>query len=84
MKLILSTCAPIDEQGELNETALHLAAESDDRLSVLEVLIEAGANLAVRAALDETALDVALREGANECACALVAAGAPRFRTRAI
>jgi ankyrin repeat protein len=84
VKLILSAGAPIDEQGELNETALHLASESDDRLSVLEVLIEAGANLAIRAAFEETALDVALREGANECACALVAAGAPRFRTSAV
>lgn len=84
VKLILSAGAPIDELGELNETALHLAAESDDRLSVLEVLIEAGADLTIRATFEETALDVALREGANECACALVAAGAPRFRTSAV
>jgi ankyrin repeat protein len=84
VKLLLTAGAPIDEQNDLNETAVHLAAESDDRLPVLKVLVEAGANLGIRAAFDETALDVALREGCNECAVALAAAGAPRCRTSAV
>ena len=63
---------------------VNLAAESDDRLPVLKVLVEAGANLAIKAAFDETALDVALRQGCHACAVALSAAGAPRCRTRAL
>jgi ankyrin repeat protein len=83
VKMLLGAGAPIDEQNDLNETALHLAAESEDRLGALEVLIGSGADLSVHAAFDETPLDVALREGCDTCAKALAAAGAPRNRVSA-
>lgn len=81
--MLLNAGATIDEQNDLNETALHLAAEAADRLGALEVLICAGANLSVQAVFDETPLDVALREGCDPCAKALAAAGAPRNRVTA-
>ena len=83
VKMLLNAGARIDEQNDLHETALHLAAESADRLGVLEVLISAGADLTVQAAFNETPLDVALREGCDACAKALAAAGAPRNRVNA-
>jgi ankyrin repeat protein len=81
--MLLNAGARIDEQNDLHETALHLAAESADRLGVLEVLISAGADLTVQAAFNETPLDVALREGCDACVKALAAAGAPRNRVNA-
>ncbi len=81
--MLLNAGAPIDEQNDLNETALHLAAESEDRLGILELLINAGADLSILAAFDETALDVALREGCDVCAQALAAAGAVQNRVHA-
>ena len=83
VKMLLNAGAAIDEQNDLNETALHLAAESADRLGALEVLISAGADLSVQAIFYETPLDVALREGCDECAQALAAAGASRNRVSA-
>jgi ankyrin repeat protein len=84
VKSVLAAGAQIDEQNDMNETAVHLAAESDDRVQVLEVLIAAGANLTLLAAFDETALDVAIREGAQACTVALASANAPRCRTNAV
>lgn len=84
VQLLLNAGASIDERNELNETALHLAAESEDRLPVLKTLIKAGADLGIKAAFDETALDVALREGCDACAVELASAGAPRSRTSAV
>jgi uncharacterized protein len=81
--MLLNAGATIDEQNDLDETALHLAAESADRLGALEVLISAGADLFIQAAFYETPLDVALREGCDPCVKALAAAGAPRNRITA-
>jgi serine/threonine-protein phosphatase 6 regulatory ankyrin repeat subunit A len=78
VQLLLAAGAAIDEQNDLKETALHLAAEADDRLPVLEVLLRAGANPAIERIFDETPLDVALEAGCNACVAALLAAGAPR------
>ena len=83
VKMLLNAGATIDEQNDLHETALHLAAESVDRLGALEVLTSAGADLSVQTIFDETPLDVALREGCDACAKALAAAGAPRNRVSA-
>lgn len=84
VEMLLNAGAMLDEQNDLNETAVHLAAESDDRLGALKVLIGAGASLCVQAAFGETPLDVALREGSDACAKALAAAGAPRNRVTAV
>jgi ankyrin repeat protein len=80
VKMLLNAGAAIDEQNDLKEAAVHLAAESDERLGALEVLISAGADLSFQTLFDETPLDVALREGCDACAKALAAAGAPRNR----
>jgi ankyrin repeat protein len=76
--LVLAAGAIANEPNDPGETALHLAAEEERRLPALEALLEAGANVSLRNAFNETALDVALREVANACAIALVAKGAPR------
>jgi len=44
VQLLLAAGAPVDEQNDVNETPLHLAAEEDERLAVLELLLTAGAN----------------------------------------
>ncbi|MES2258849.1 MAG: ankyrin repeat domain-containing protein [Pseudomonadota bacterium] len=75
---LLSAGAAVNEQNDLRETALHLAAESDDRIEVLEVLLNAGANTALCRIFDATALDVALESGSQRCAAALAARVAPR------
>ncbi len=43
VQLLLAAGAPIDEQNDLNETPLHLAAEEDERLAVLELRKRLGA-----------------------------------------
>jgi ankyrin repeat protein len=70
--------ARLDEQNDLEETALHLAAEADDRLPILKLLLDAGANASIRRIFDETPLDVAIRCGSAACTAALVAYGAPK------
>jgi len=54
-----------------------LAAEEDERLAVLQLLLESGADPTLKRIFDETPLDVALRNGASSCASALLAAGGP-------
>ena len=76
--LLLDAGASIDEQNDLRETALHLAAEEDSRLAVLELLLGRGADTSLRRIFDETPLDVALGANAQACAAALIAKGAPR------
>jgi ankyrin repeat protein len=78
VRLLLAAGGPIDEQNDLKETPLHLAAEDDERLSVLQLLLTAGANTNVERIFNETPLDVALQSGCDACASALLAAGAPR------
>jgi len=78
VQLLLAAGAPLDEQNDSNETALHLAAEADERLAVLELLLKAGANPTIRRIFDETPLDVAIGTGSTACASALVAVPAPR------
>lgn len=74
VQLLLTAGAAIDEQNDLKETALHLAAQEDARFAVLKLLLEAGANPALKRIFDETPLDVALNRGSEACAMALLVA----------
>ncbi len=83
VQLLLAAGAPVDEQNDLKETPLHLAAEEDGRLAALQVLLNAGANPALRRIFDETPLDVALEAGSSACASALLAVSAPKGNSAA-
>lgn len=71
---VLAAGALIDQQDSLSETALHLAAESDNRLEILHVLLAAGANTKLKRIFGETAHDVAIQSGAKLCSAALAIA----------
>ena len=78
VSLILSAGADIDEPNDLRETAVHVAAESDDRAAILELLLTAGGRTDLRRIFDETPLDAATSSGSERCAAVLRARGAPR------
>jgi len=83
VRRLLEAGAPIDEQNDLRETPLHLAAESDELLPVVALLIEVGAKLSLKRIFDQTPLDVALEAGSLGCAAALSAAGATKGESSA-
>ena len=74
VQLLLAAGAPVNEQNSLKETPLHLAAQEDGRLAILEVLLLAGASPMLKRIFDETPFDVALNSGSEACASALRAA----------
>ena len=74
----LAAGASLDETNSLRETALHVAAESDDRVDCLVLLLDQGANVMLRRIFDQTALDVAIDRGSERCAAILIAHGASR------
>jgi ankyrin repeat protein len=49
--------------NEIDETALHIAAEKND-VEIIRVLVKAGADVHARRIFDETPLDVAVKLGA--------------------
>jgi ankyrin repeat protein len=75
---VLSAGASTEEVNDLRETALHVAAESDERISVLQALLDTGADVAKRRVFDDTPLDVALFNGSTRCAELLQSRGAQR------
>lgn len=75
---VLAAGAKVDEPNDLGETALHVAAETDDRFDILNLLLEAGVNVALQRIFGETPLDVAISNSSNNCAAALIAYGAFR------
>jgi ankyrin repeat protein len=75
VELVLRAGAEVNERNDMKETALHLAAESEDRLVALEALLDAGADTTARALFGDTPLDVAVRQGSNACTAALMARG---------
>jgi ankyrin repeat protein len=83
VKLLLAAGAPLDEQDEIQDAPLHVAAEDESRLPILKLLLESGANPRLTRIFDETPLDVALEGGCDECARTLIAAGAPRGKNAA-
>lgn len=76
LRLLRAGASP-NEPNDLRETPLHLAAESDDRLEVLRVLLDAGGDPALRRIFDETPLDVALNSNSSRCAEMLRECAAP-------
>jgi ankyrin repeat protein len=73
VSLILGAGANIEEADDISQTAIHIAAESDDRVSVLRLLLEAGASASARRIFDQTPLDVATASGSQACIAVLTA-----------
>jgi ankyrin repeat protein len=71
MMQILRAGATPDEPNSLRETALHVAAASDNRVDALRALLNAGADQTKRWLLDQTPLDVAVSRGSEQCAALL-------------
>lgn len=81
VQLLLSAGAPIDEQNDIREAPIHIAAGSDERLEILELLLAHGANCNLKRIFDETPLDVAVENGATKCAEVLKRHGGLRGST---
>ena len=75
VSMLLEAGGSANAVDKWKESALHVAAESDDRLAVLRTLLEAGANADARCSLNDSPLDVAIDRGSAECAAALRAFG---------
>ena len=74
IKSMIEKKAPLNKQDTMGkETALHLAAanDKDGAVEVVKVLLEAGADRAIKNAKNETPLDVAKRHG-NKAIIALL------------
>jgi ankyrin repeat protein len=76
VSMILAAGANIDATNDVRETALHIAAETDERIGALNVLLENGANMAASALFDRTPLDVAEENNCVKAVKALRARGA--------
>jgi ankyrin repeat protein len=77
--MLLGAGANVDIVNDIRETALHCAAESDERLLVTELLLGAGAQLdAIR--WGDTPLDVAIDNGAVATAGLLRSRGATSLK----
>jgi ankyrin repeat protein len=59
VSMIVAAGADINATNDMGETALHVTAESDERISALKVLLDAGANTNASGPFDETPLQVA-------------------------
>ena len=75
VKVILAAGAPINEVIDLNETALHFAAQDDCRADAVEYLLEAGAEVNAQEGFGETPLDIAVWNGAKKIISILKKAG---------
>ena len=73
--MLLAAGANVAIVNDVRQTALHLAAETDERLLVTELLLDAGADLDALH-WGDTPLDVAIDNGAVETAKTLRARGA--------
>ena len=69
-RLLVAGASP-NESDDMGRTALHMAAESDDRDEVLKLLLGSGADALKQDLFGDTALDVAERNGSARCADAL-------------
>lgn len=78
VRRIIDEGAKVDEADSLRGQAIHLAAESDENIAILQLLIERGADPNAKQLFDETPLDVAIEYGAHACADLLTALGAQR------
>lgn len=78
VKRLLAAGAIVNEQNDLKETPLHLVADEEEKLDILKLLLESGADPTIKRIFDETPLDIALNANCSACATALMAVGAPR------
>jgi len=66
-RLLIAGASP-NEVDDMMQTPLHVAAESDDCVPVLQLLLGAGAQTSLRCSFGDTPLDVAQRRGSSRCA----------------
>ncbi|MFG6430273.1 ankyrin repeat domain-containing protein [Roseateles sp. LYH14W] len=66
-RLLIAGASP-NEVDDMMQTPLHVAAESDDCVPVLQLLLGAGAQTSLRCSFGDTPLDLALRRGSSRCA----------------
>ena len=66
VKSILEAGASVNGVEDLDETALHVAAEDDNRVEIVKLLLEAGADTNAKRIFEETPLDVATRSGSEK------------------
>ena len=76
VSMLLAAGANPRTTNDLNETALHIAAASDERLSVTELLLEAGASVEANSAFG-TPLEIAIQTGSVGTAALLRSRIAP-------
>lgn len=60
--MLIAADAPIDAQGDMGETPLHVALRAKD-YAFVAVLVSAGANVDIRSEFDETAREIATELG---------------------
>lgn len=71
VRMLLAAGADVNEADDLDDTALHVAAERNDDDEIVKLLLEAGAELNAQRLFDETPLDVAEYNGKSKIAAIL-------------
>jgi ankyrin repeat protein len=69
--MLLAAGADVNEADDLDDTALHVAAERNDDDEIVKLLLEAGADINAQRLFDETPLDVAEYNGKSKIAAIL-------------